>query len=280
LITALGSAGLCLIPATALAQAQKAEVPEADAPFKPAPRRKPTLDDLINSNDRVLRFCLLAEYRFINKICILTPKQSKAIAREGEQAFRRICFDMAKRSEEAAAAGESLPTRDLNQIRGVIWVEMNRIATKHLTAEQSNRLHIEDERRTAMRRKLAIEALVTIIDHELILTEDQRDKIRRSLDANWQENWLSLPEYLLLGSPKPREIPDEYIVKFLTENQRTAWREMPKDPIKPTMDGLVKRLLAGDQALELEDDQSREAREAETQVREDARRRKAQETAR
>jgi len=266
LTVSLGMARVFLIPAAALAQA-----PDPDAPFKPAPARKPDFEYLRGMNDRLSRHYFQGEYHFIDKACLLTPEQAKVIARNGERAFQEVIRELVEKTVRALDANKPVPPRDDKQIRDAIRGKLVAITKEHVTSEQMKRIQVEYEKRTAVKRKVDVEAILELIDRELILTDAQCEAIRRSLDSRWHEDWIATPDLLLSGRLQLPAIPDSCVVGFLTETQRNAWTEIPKGPPRYIGAGRVSMFLAG--GGNLEPDVLREARRAESSAREDAKRR-------
>jgi len=273
LLVSLGVVGVCLIPASALAQAQKAEAPEAVAPFKPVPaaRQPPNPGQFLASADRNCRHFFRMEFHFIDQVCSPTPEQARAIAGDGEKALQKMILKNADDIFKARQEGNSSRTGDL-EIREAIRRDLAEIVKNRLTAEQAKRFRNETQKRTADWRRAGVAAIVELIDAELFLSPTQRDEIRRSLDRNWRGDWCPSPD-LLLSFPNVSipAIPDECVEPSLTVNQRNAWKKLPK--------GLQSHLAVGIASASLrldtppEDDVLREAREASnrSKVKEDAR---------
>jgi hypothetical protein len=266
LIVSIGVAGLASIPATALAQAQKVEAPDANAPLKPAPVPRPKIDlEFCRRNlDSVYRPYYVAEYHLIRKVGSLTPEQAKAIARDGERAYRKEVLKAAEElMKEIASVGSFQALRRLEVIHA-IRDDLGAIAKSRMEPQQVERLRDEMAKRTAARREIGIETLLDMIDRELILGVGQREEIGRSLASHWEEDWIPWPDLFLHGRMPLPMIPDACIVGFLTENQRKAWREIPKVQAFPLERVMIIGLRGGNP---LEDDALREARQAEETAR-------------
>jgi hypothetical protein len=60
------------------------------------------------------------------------------------------------------------------------------------------------------------------------LSTDRREKMAEALSAAWQEDWeqwLMLHHY---GENYFPQIPDQHIIEFLNEEQRTVWKGVQK----------------------------------------------------
>lgn len=224
MIVSLGVAGVVLIPTSARAQAQKAEEPaNTKTAGALSPRDREWAGLLANANLQSRPF-FLAEYHFIRNVCVLTPEQGRAFAREAERAYQATIRELAEKRRKMKA----IPPEDVLQVRRRFRDMLAKVAKNHLTAEQVKRLEIDAEKRSAMLRETGIETLLDMIDQELILTDHQRDEIRRSLDSHWRETWFPDPALFLVGKRLLPMIPDDCVAKSLTEDQRKAWRLIPK----------------------------------------------------
>jgi hypothetical protein len=82
--------------------------------------------------------------------------------------------------------------------------------------------------REAQRREATLLCLVTRLDRDLLLDEDQRQKISESLLAKWQAAWGQQIEIVLQNDQFMLQLPDNCILPHLNKRQRTIWQGLPK----------------------------------------------------
>jgi hypothetical protein len=219
---------------------------------------------------------LWAEYHLVRLVCGLSPEQCKAIARDAEHAFQEAVAKVGIqhmriiRNNRAGARPRHEPDDSIHE-------GLDRAIRAHLTPDQAKKYQAELDRRAASRKQAAIDNIAARLDEVLVLTPEQRDKLRDSLTKNWQEDWSFSPEMLLFNAHIFPMIPDKFVVPFLNESQKSIWRGLTKYGSHPVGFGFSFLNGVDHQA---EDNALREAREAETKAREIARlKREAEEKA-
>ena len=173
---------------------------------------------------------LTTELNFIRQMCDLKPEQRPKVKAAGEAAVTQVVRLMAEQQGRA--------------MRGVNFVERNnavppepsrfildalvKALKETLTEEQLTKYTDESAKRTAMRKRAAMQCAVALLDAKLCLTVEQRDQITESVSAKWQtewESWLMLPQY---GGQYFPTIPDNLIVPHLNVEQKSVWNGFQK----------------------------------------------------
>lgn len=268
---ALLAAALLLCAAAGDAQVLKTEQPKAAAPnavrkeavkrrtvILPAPAGRPVPANPAAQQRQFvqqLRPLLRVEYYFVKRVCDLTPEQRREIARAGELALRETA-----RSPNLfglrAVHGPQTPADFPDPVKA-IRESLAAAVKKHLTPEQAERYREETKRRDEHWRQLALRSLVAFMDQELLLTEEQRAAIGKSLADGWDGRWapsLSSLENLQNFFPP---IPESYVVPHLSVAQKAVWNSS-----QPRRRGVIfgLNMVAVDNGVE--DEELTEAREA------------------
>ncbi len=97
-----------------------------------------------------------------------------------------------------------------------------------LPAEQAARYQAELTKRIATRKRVALRNLVARLDHDMILSPDQRDKISESLGAHWDDSWDQSIEMFMNDNNYLPPISDRLVAPFLNESQVKIWKTIPK----------------------------------------------------
>ena len=86
-------------------------------------------------------------------------------------------------------------------------------------------------------KQMVVDALLVMLDKRLVLTDDQRRDISKSLLEHFDENWSgSLP--MLMSNPQYLpNIPDDCIVPHLRQSQRSVWQSLPNRNVQFGFDG-------------------------------------------
>lgn len=171
-----------------------------------------------------LRPFVRSEFHVVVTVCEPTAEQRRKLA----DAFNEALRSVAKRWNE----------RLLQQQRnGFIQGEPDAIVRECvaaivkpiLTPEQAERYTADIEARDAHYKEVAARGVVAVLDQELHLSQDQRDKIGKALAENWDDDWLSSLQVLNYGLRFFPSIPDQHIAPFLDESQKKIWQSIPKN---------------------------------------------------
>jgi hypothetical protein len=114
---------------------------------------------------------------------------------------------------------------DLNPEPLSLFQEKMSVSAKLLLNDgQWEKYRSEIERRDEDRKQTAIRCLVDILDRDLLLSDEQRGKIRESLDAEWKDaKGLSLQIFRYSNQFTP-SFPAKCVAPFLEPAQREVWQ--------------------------------------------------------
>jgi hypothetical protein len=168
------------------------------------------------------------EYYLIRNVCELTKEQRKQVAREGERALvpaaRKFIEEQQKMMRGGWRPGSQQPDPQ-RLVEGV----MSTAVLPLLTPAQAAKYRDETEKRSANRKQVALDNVVAKLDQDLVLDSDQRRKISASLYEHWNDAWCPSLQMLMNIESFFPNIPDNLIVPFLTEHQKSAWQRIPRN---------------------------------------------------
>jgi hypothetical protein len=185
-------------------------------------------DPQIQQYVQQIRPMVRTEYYFIRNVCELTKDQRKQVAREGERALvpaaRRFVEEQQKMMRGGWRPGSQQPDpqRLLEDV-------LSKAVLPLLTPAQTTKYKDEIEKRAANRKQVALDNIVAKLDQDLVLDSDQRRKIGASLTANWNDAWCQSLQMLMNIESYFPNIPDNLIVPFLTEHQKSSWQRIPRN---------------------------------------------------
>ncbi len=197
---------------------------------------------------------LRSEFHIVRVVCRPTPEQRQQIARAGEKAMRDAAVkyvDMMQRPMTAAQRAALDPRKQIRE-------GLAKAVKAELSAELAARLRDEMVRRDASRKQLAVRNLVARLDHDLVLSPDQRDKVAESLRSHWDDSWGQSLEMFMYDYQFLPPIPDQHVAPFLNDSQKKVWRGTQKIQTFWGGFGMVGGVMAEDP---LEDEELRVARQ-------------------
>jgi hypothetical protein len=168
---------------------------------------------------------------------------------KGELHFlRQVCQPTRQQFEKAAAAVEPDVMTAMRKC-AAIWNEQRRgqwradpeypDAHKIITAglaravkanigpEQAERYQKELSLREAARKRAIVEGILVRMDNRLVLSPEQRDKLREVLLGNWNSNWNSM-QMFNQGDWYFPIMPEAKILAILTKSQKAIWNGVYK----------------------------------------------------
>jgi hypothetical protein len=192
----------------------------------------PQIDEeaLVEQFAQQYRPILQAELHRARTVCKLSDEQRRDIAREAEWVIK----DAAQRTAELQQRmmrGRRVggPNPDPSK---VIPEGFARIIRDHLTPDQAGRYRAEVESRAAEEKRAAVRDLVAMLDAELILSAEQRDKLTESLSSRWDDAWGRAAGRSSLRPGFVPFIPDPLVSPFLDQTQQAVWRAIPKQQLQ------------------------------------------------
>jgi hypothetical protein len=236
-LVALGSAVLLLASVLVHAQAPKAQNAAKRAQQPVIQTKTPIVVngrvvgaanqvDLVAQLAERSRPYLCVEYHFLRTVCGLSEDERKTIAREAEQAFKDA---IAKYDEMRRSAPLRLPgvaPQVLPYPRKLIQECLLRVAEKHLSPERAARYREEVALRNLDRTRATIKRLIDWLDHELILSSEQRTALASALFSTWDEDWVRTEAMVLYPERYISGISRQRIVRVLDEEQRKLWDQL------------------------------------------------------
>lgn len=185
-------------------------------------------NDQVQQYVQLLRPMERAEYYFIRNVCGLDKAQRKRVAKEGERALRIAARRFLEEQQKLMRGGwrPGVQQPDPQQILADV---LGKSVPPLLSSDQAARYKDELDRRVASRKQVALDNLVAKLDQDLVLSAEQREKIGGALASNWNAAWGQSLQMLMNIEHFFPDIPDKLIAPFLTENQKAAWRRIPRN---------------------------------------------------
>jgi hypothetical protein len=163
------------------------------------------------------------ELHFMRLVCQPTKQQYQKIAADGEPVLQATINKFAATWRRPVANEQSEP-------RTPVVEALVKSVRSTLSPEQAARYQKELDRRTAARKRSTVISFVSKIDHLLVLTAEQRVKLGKILENNWNDSW-NHTQWLTMGGRYFPPMPDDKILPILTETQKRVWRETQKGNI-------------------------------------------------
>lgn len=172
---------------------------------------------------------LMTELNFIRQMCDLKPEQRPKIKAVGEASVKEAVRRLAEQ-QGRAVRGVNFVEREAAPAdpRRFILDAVAKALKETLTEEQMAKYSDESAKRTALRKRAAMQSAMALLDDNLCLTGEQRDKIIESVSAKWQTEWESWLMLSRSGGQYFPTIPDDLIVPHLNVEQKSVWSGFQK----------------------------------------------------
>ena len=176
-----------------------------------------------------VQLVLNTELHFVRKVCQPTAKQYESLKQSGDRAAKSTVKKIAqvqKQMQQGVRPGQQF---DWPDPRGVIAEILVKEVAMLMSAERAEQYQFELTKRTEARKRVALLNLVSKIDRDLLLTTEQRTKLSESLTTNWKSTWAQQLEVFVYGDQFAPILPDDQVLPFLNEKQKTIWKSAPKN---------------------------------------------------
>lgn len=172
---------------------------------------------------------MTAELSFINRTCELSLPQRKKIKAASDKCLKAAVRKYAMTQNgmmRGGWGGRQQPT--MPDPTNLLHKSLGNVLSNTLDGAQTKRYDEEMAQRNAVRKRVAVQNVVVIIDDHLVLTLDQRKELTALLDKNWQASWVQSIEMLLNNNQYLPSIPDRFVTPVLKETQKKVWRAAQK----------------------------------------------------
>lgn len=173
---------------------------------------------------------LQVEYLFVRVVCDPTKEQRILIARAGLKALDESAKKYVdwQQNRNRVVGGRLIERPAIPDTRHFIQDALAAAVKANLSASQAERYRVEIEARAAEQKRVALLNLVAKLDQVLVLSPEQRDKIKESLSAHWNEGWSQGFQNFNLDDQYLPMIPDPVISAHLNDEQKKVWNSTQK----------------------------------------------------
>jgi hypothetical protein len=170
---------------------------------------------------------LKAERYRVDLECDLSPEQKQLLVLESERFLKEIvrayCITENKRRHQGQRQKVSLDPNQMLRDHLARWV-------REYLGQDEYELYFEANRLSRQRRqRVTVLNLVANFDKLLMLTDEQRHRLVKSLNANWQEDWGQRLPMFIHGPQFLPEIPGRVVLSVLNKKQEAVWLGMKKN---------------------------------------------------
>lgn len=166
---------------------------------------------------------LWTELNFIRLNCDLAVEQRPQVKAAGDAALKEIVRKMAERQVRPNRGGQS-QVEPRKAIRKALLDALEHT----LSTDAMQKFQQELNQRTERRKQAAILTVLARMDAALLLTEEQRTAIEKSLTSSWQEDWEQWLFIHIYGDQYFPTVPDQHVVPHLNKDQKAVWNTLQK----------------------------------------------------
>ncbi len=175
-----------------------------------------------------VRYLYQSELHFMKLICQPSKAEFDRIAQDGEPAVKAMVHEFVTQTTggrsriiQGNAKNASADPRE------TLAKEIARLAEQTLSADRAALYEKESRIRAEARQRAVRESLLARLNETLLLSTDQRDKIAKILEEQWEMPG-GQTRYLINGNQYFPQMPEASIVALLSAKQRELWSTIPK----------------------------------------------------
>lgn len=169
---------------------------------------------------------LRSELHLVRSICQLSDAEYRTISRATLVGLKKQVAELLAAQRKGQNGGNQLYMTDP---REMVFKSLVEVVTANLPADRADRYKQEVETRDKEHKSIIIRSLVSILDEELYLTDEQRSKLEAALTEKWDKKWVPSPEHLQYARQYFPKLPESVVGPVLTERQQKAWQGMQKN---------------------------------------------------
>lgn len=163
---------------------------------------------------------LRTELHFMRVVCKPSREQYNVIAADGMLARTKAIKRFALIQEGARQGFTQLPD---SNTRKPFADDLLSSAKRHLTADQVAAYERELAARDRDHKQMAVLVTAAKIDHKLVLSAEQRKRVTKMLNEDWDVSWGAAQMLMYEGQYFP-DVPDSKLTPLLTSSQEKIWR--------------------------------------------------------
>ncbi len=188
----------------------------------------PELKQYIQQTAPQTRAVLAAELHFFLAINPATPEQRSALKPLVGRMFNNVVRRVAVVQKQINRGFNANNPPAIPDPHALFAEHLGRYAKESLPKESAAKYQQEIERRETQRRHATVHILVARLDRDLLLDDEQREKISQALLDKWQPNWAQQVEYMLQNEQLMLQLPEPCVAGNLTNPQKAVWQALPK----------------------------------------------------
>jgi hypothetical protein len=188
-------------------------------------RQNINVNHMIQQWTTQFRPILKVEYLFVRVVCNPTKEQRIPIARAGLKALDEAAKKYVdwQNNQNRVVGGRLVERPAIPDTRKFIQDALAAAVKANVSSSQSESYRAEIEARSAEQKRVAVVNLLAKLDQALILSLEQRDKIKESLSSHWNEPWAQGFQSFNLDDQYLPMVPDPLISTFLNDEQKKVW---------------------------------------------------------
>jgi hypothetical protein len=169
------------------------------------------------------------ELHFLRQVCQPTRQQFEMVAAAVEPDVKTAMRKCATIWNEQRR-GQWRADAEHPDVHKIITAGLARVVKTDVSPQQAERYEKELSLRDAARKRAIAEGLLVRMDNRLVLSPEQRDKLRKVLEKNWNSSWNNM-QLFNQGDWYFPNMPDAWILPILTKTQKAIWTGVYKGQV-------------------------------------------------
>lgn len=179
-----------------------------------------------------LRGPVLVQLGLLKRVVELTPEELAKCTAIAQDELFKVASDYAVRSGKISGSRYYPPPFNPEtgeDVIGPLSASIRTAIEKSLPEEKRAKYAAAMKEQTQFRRDACLESLLCRIDICLVLSEQQRAEIAKSLDENWDSKWEETGAMQGIGHESFPNVPSKLLAPSLDEDQLASWESRHKD---------------------------------------------------
>ena len=207
---------------------EKKAAAETDADKAKKDAEAAELKAILPQFEMQVRPLIRARYNFLRAIANPTKEQRAKLvagAEEIQKAVVKVFAELQLKMQRGMWDGNSKYPNG----QQLVSERFNTLAKECLDPEQLERYSKEIAKKEEIHKTICVKNLVAMIDQQLILSPEQREKLAADLTKKWDKNWVTSLEVFMYGEQFMPPLPDDVVLTHLNTSQKEVWKATPRN---------------------------------------------------
>ena len=207
---------------------EKKATTETDAERAKKDAEAAELKAILPQFEQQVRPLIRAQYHFLRSIAKPTKEQRAKLVAGAEEAQKAVVHKFAELQLKMQRGMWDGSSKYPNG-QQLVSERFTTLAKDCLDPEQFERFSKEIAKKDEIFKSVCVKNLVVMIDQQLVLTPDQREKLAADLTKKWDKTWVGSLEIFMYGEQFMPQLPEDVLLPHLNPLQKEVWKASPRN---------------------------------------------------